>query len=157
VKILNNCFTLQAEKVKKFGGDIDKFVGDAVMALFLGEDMALNAIRCAVEIQKAIDAFNAEHPAQDPLEVGIGIATGDVVLGAIGSQDRLDFTVVGSHVNLASRLCSLAGAREILLADSTYALVSDLIAAQPLEPLTVKGFSEPVSIYKMVVNSTRLT
>jgi class 3 adenylate cyclase len=155
VKILNNCFTLQAEKVKKFGGDIDKFVGDAVMALFLGEDMALKAIRCAVEIQKAIDAFNAEHPGQDPLEVGIGIATGDVVLGAIGSQDRLDFTVVGSHVNLSSRLCSLAGAREILLSESTYALVSDLIAAQPLEPVSVKGFSEPVSIYKMVVNSTK--
>ena len=86
-------------------------MGDAVVALFSGEDMALNAIRCAVEIHKSLDAYNAAHPDGQSLIIGIGIVTGEVILGSIGSEDRLDFTVVGSNVNLASRLCSLAGAR----------------------------------------------
>lgn len=149
VKILNSCLSLQADKVKKFGGDIDKYVGDAVVALFSGEDMALNAIRCAVEIHKSLDAYNAAHPDGQTLKIGIGIVTGEVILGSIGSADRLDYTVIGSNVNLCARLCSIAGPRETLLAESTYLLVQDLIAAQRLEPLNVKGFSEPVPVYKM--------
>lgn len=149
VKILNNCLSLQAAKVKKFGGDIDKYVGDAVVALFSGEDMALNAIRCAVEIHKSLDAYNAANPDSQPLKIGIGIVTGEVILGSIGSEDRLDFTVIGSNVNLCSRLCSIAGPRETLLAESTYLLVQDLIAAQRMEPVNVKGFSEPVPVYKI--------
>lgn len=151
VEILNRCLSLQAAKVKKFSGDIDKFVGDAVVALFDGEDMALHAIRCAVEIHKALDAYNAEHSADEPIHLGIGIATGEVILGSIGSEDRLDFTAIGSHVNLSARLCSLAGPREILLAESTYLLVRDLIAAERLDPLQVKGFSDPIPVYKMTV------
>lgn len=152
VEILNRCLSLQAQKVKKFSGDVDKFVGDAVVALFDGEDMALNAIRCAVEIHKAMEAYNAERPAQEPIHLGVGIVTGEVILGSIGSQDRLDFTVIGSHVNLCARLCSAAGPREILLSESTYRLVHDLIAAEKLEPLHAKGFSEPVPVYRMTVS-----
>ena len=151
VKILNRCLSIQAEKVKKFSGDIDKYVGDAVVASFDGPDMALNAIRCAVEIHKAIDAFNAAQPAEEPVRLGIGIATGEVILGSIGSEDRMDFTVIGSHVNLCARLCSHAAPREILLAESTYRLVQDLVAAERLEPLKVKGFSEPVPVYRMAI------
>ena len=150
VKMLNTCLSLQADKVKKFHGDIDKYVGDAVVAIFSGEDMALNAIRCALEIQKELDAYNAAREGGVPIQVGIGLATGEVILGSIGSRDRQDFTVIGSHVNLCARLCSSAGPREILLSESTYTLVRDLIAAEPMEPLTVKGFSEPVSVYKMM-------
>jgi len=151
VEILNHCFSLQAEKVKKFSGDIDKYVGDAVVASFDGPDMALNAIRCAVEIHKAIDTHNASLPGEEPIHLGIGIATGEVILGSIGSDDRRDFTVVGSHVNLGERLCSHAGPNEILLSESTYRLVQDLVAAQRLEPLRVKGFREPVPVYRMTV------
>ena len=149
VKILNSCLSLQAEKVKKFGGDIDKYVGDAVVALFSGEDMALNAIRCAVEIHKSLDAYNAAHPDGQSLIIGIGIVTGEVILGSIGSEDRLDFTVIGSNVNLCARLCSIAGPRETLLAESTYLLVQDLIAAQRMDPVNVKGFSDPIPVYKI--------
>lgn len=151
VKILNSCLSLQAEKVEKFHGDIDKYVGDCVVAIFPGDDMALNAIRCAVEIHKALDDLNAARPGEEPIQVGIGIVTGEVILGSIGSRDRLDFTVVGSHVNLCARLCSMAGPREVLLAESTYLLVRDLVAAARLEPLQVKGFSQPVAVYKMSV------
>jgi class 3 adenylate cyclase len=151
VELLNDCLSLQASKVKKFSGDVDKYVGDAVVALFDGEDMALNAIRCAVEIHRALAQQNAEHPDRQPIELGIGIVTGEVILGSIGSKDRLDFTVIGSNVNLCSRLCSLAGPREILIGESTYQMVRDLIAAERLDPLNVKGFSEAVPVYLMRV------
>jgi class 3 adenylate cyclase len=149
VKILNRCLSLQADKVKRFSGDIDKFVGDAVVAVFSGEDKVFNAIRCGVEIHKELDAYNAEHPNEEAIRIGIGIVTGEVILGSIGSKDRLDFTVIGSNVNLCARLCSLAEAGEILLSESTYQAVKGLISAQRLDPLTVKGFREPVPVYKI--------
>src|SRR5207249_4092964 len=133
----------QAEKVKKFRGDIDKFVGDCVVALFQGEDMVLDAIRCAVETHRAL----AESDA--PLRVGIGIVTGEVILGSIGSEDRLDYTVIGSNVNLCSRLCSQAGRGETLIAESTYQRVKGLVAAEKIAPLQVKGFTNPIPVYKM--------
>jgi class 3 adenylate cyclase len=151
VSMLNACLSIQAEKVKKFSGDIDKYVGDCVVAIFSGEDMALNAIRCALEIQKALAEWNVSNPARDPLKVGVGIVTGEVVLGSIGSADRQDFTVIGSNVNLCSRLCAKAAPGEVLLGESTYKKVQDLVAAERLEPMEVKGFSQPVEVYRMRV------
>jgi class 3 adenylate cyclase len=149
VNLLNMCLSLQAGKVKKFHGDIDKYVGDCVVALFQGEDMELNAIRCAVETHRALKELNAKDSGFAPIQVGVGIVTGEVILGSIGSQDRLDYTVIGSNVNLCSRLCSQAGPGETLLAESTYEIVKGLIAAQKIAPLTVKGFTEPIPVYKM--------
>ena len=151
VKLLNTCLSLQAAKVKKFNGDIDKYVGDCVVALFQGSDMELNAIRCAVEIHRALDERNAQHPSEEPLHVGIGIVTGEVVLGSIGSEDRLDYTVIGSNVNLSSRLCSLAGPRETLFSESTYSAVEGLVAAERTEPVSIKGFRQPVPVYRMTL------
>jgi len=149
VQWLNACLSLQAERVKKYQGDVDKYVGDSVVALFLGEDSAFNAIRCAVEIVKALDGYNAEHPNQQPVQVGIGIVTGEAILGSIGSEDRRDYTAIGPNVNLCARLCSLAKPREILLAESSYRLVRDLVAAERLEPQQVKGFSEAIPVYRV--------
>jgi adenylate cyclase len=150
VKILNRVFTLQAEQVKRFSGDIDKYVGDAIVALFHGEDAPLNAIRCACEIHRAIQTYNAHLTANEPmLGLGIGITTGEVILGSIGSEDRRDFTAIGTHVNLCARLCSMALAGETLLAEATYREVQDLIAAERLQPQHVKGFEEPVPVYRM--------
>lgn len=151
VQILNRCLSLQAERVKKFSGDIDKFVGDAVVAVFDGDDMVLNAIRCGVEIHKELEAYNAAFPEEEPIHIGIGIVMGEVILGSIGSKDRLDFTVIGSNVNLCARLCSLAEAGEILLSEPTFLTVKGLISATRVDPLNVKGFSEPVPVYKMTV------
>ena len=135
--------------MRKHNGDVDKYVGDAVFALFDGEDMAFDAVRCAVEIQREIEKLKA--PDNDELEVGIGIVTGDVLLGSIGSDDRLDFTAIGNQVNLCSRLCAMAGPREILIADSTYQLVRDLISAERLEAVAVRGLAQPVDVYRMVI------
>ncbi len=149
VKLLNSCLSLQAARVKKFGGDIDKYVGDCVVALFQGADMELNAIRCAVETHAALDELNAANAGSAPIRVGIGIVTGEVILGSIGSEDRLDYTVIGSNVNLCSRLCSKAGPGETLLAESTYSRVKGLVAAEKIEPIQVKGFTDPIPVYRM--------
>jgi class 3 adenylate cyclase len=151
VNILNRILTLQAERVKAFSGDIDKYIGDAIMALFQGENAALDAIHCATEIQQAIQAYNAGISPNEPrIEVGIGIASGEVILGSIGSENRRDFTAIGSHVNLCARLCSLAKPREILMAESTHQQVRNLVRTECLEPQHVKGFSEAVPVYRML-------
>jgi adenylate cyclase len=124
-------------------------VGDAVFALFGGPDMAFDAVRCAVEIQRQMSTLDL--PGGQPLELGIGIVTGDVILGSIGSRDRLDFTAIGDQVNLCSRLCGMAGPREILLAESTYVLVRDLVAAERLDAVQVRGLAQPVAVYRMTI------
>ncbi len=149
VKILSACLGLQTERVKKYDGDVDKFVGDCVMALFSGDDGALRAIQCATEIHQAIEGYNASQAEAQPIAVGIGIVTGEVVLGSIGGQDRLDFTVIGSNVNLCARLCALAGPGETLLAESTYHIVQNQITAEILDPQHVKGFSQAVAVYRV--------
>jgi class 3 adenylate cyclase len=150
VQMLNRCLSVQAERVKKFRGDVDKYVGDCVVALFTGEDMALDAIRCAVEIHRALAAESASVEGGLP-RAGIGIATGEVVLGSIGGEARLDYTAIGVPVNLASRLCSLAGVDEVLLTEPTYRLVRDLVAAERLEPARVKGVQDEITVYRMRV------
>jgi class 3 adenylate cyclase len=150
VGLLNRCLSAQADLVKKFHGDVDKFVGDAVFAIFTGDDMTLNAIRCGIEVHHAMEHLDV-GPAGAPLTLGIGIVSGEVVLGSVGSEDRLDYTALGSNVNLCWRLCSQARGREILMSEGTYGRVADLIAAEPVEPLTVKGFTSPVAAYRMTV------
>jgi class 3 adenylate cyclase len=149
VEWLNKCLGIQADLVRKHHGDVDKFVGDAVFALFDGEDMAWDAVRCAVAIQRHVETLVV--PDADPLEIGIGIVTGDVILGSIGSQERLDYTAVGNQVNLCARLCTMAAPREILIADSTYALVRDLVAAERLEAVSIRGLARPVDVYRVVI------
>jgi class 3 adenylate cyclase len=150
VALLNQCLRAQVEIVARFKGDVDKFIGDAVFAHFTGDDMAVNAIRCAVEIHRAMARLAAEQPAT-PVHLGIGIATGEVILGSVGSADRLDYTALGSTVNLCWRLCSAAAPGEILLAEGTYDAVRDFVAAERLDPLAVKGFAAPVLVYRMTV------
>lgn len=148
VAVLNEYLRLQADLVERFHGDVDKFMGDAVFAQFTGPDMALDAIRCAVEIQRAVAAASS-RPGGASLAVGIGVATGDVIVGSIGSDARLDHTAIGAPVNLGSRLCSAADPHEILLSEATYALVRDLVAAEALPPIPIKGVSDAVQVYRM--------
>ena len=151
VAVLNRYLSLQANLVKRFGGDVDKFIGDAVFAHFTGVDMALNAIRCGLEIQRAVAIAASDDAA---LSVGIGIATGAVLVGSLGSEERLDYTAIGPAVNLAERLCASADAGQILLCAETFSRVSGLVAATALPPLTVKGFSAPVTVYAMSAGDT---
>jgi class 3 adenylate cyclase len=154
VQVLNRYLHLQADLVKRFHGDVDKFIGDAVFAHFTGADRAFDAIRCAVEIQRAVEAASRTDSSLPALSVGIGIATGDVIIGSIGSDDRLDYTAIGPAVNLSFRLCSVAEPQEILMNEETFAMVRGLVGAEPVPPLTVKGFSAPVQAYRMVIRQS---
>jgi class 3 adenylate cyclase len=149
VEWLNRCLGLQADLVRKHNGDVDKFVGDAVFALFDGEDMAFDAVRCAVEIQRQMETLAVAD--DERLDLGIGIVTGEVILGSIGSRERLDYTAIGNQVNLCSRLCAMAAPREILIADSAYRLVRDVISAERLEAVAVRGLAQPIDVYRMAI------
>jgi len=143
--------------VFKYNGTLDKFVGDELMAFFGAPGIQhkdvhpLVAVRVAVEIQEAMRKLQARwiKESEDPLYIGIGINTGDMVVGNMGSAERMDFTVIGDNVNLASRLCSAAGKGEIIISGVTYALVKDHIEAVRLEPIMVKGKANPIEIYKV--------
>jgi adenylate cyclase len=150
VEVLNLYFQHQADFVAKHHGDVDKFVGDQIVAVFQGEQMVANAVRCALEIQAKTDELGREHPDWD-LDVGIGINMGEVIVGAMGSKDRMDFTVLGDHVNLAARLCAHAGPGQTLLAASAYEAIADdpEFIAEALAPIAVKGKREPVPIYQV--------
>ncbi len=151
VTVLNRYLQRQADLVASFSGDIDKYVGDQIMAVFQGPDMALNAARCALAIQEITDELNREAPDEN-LGMGIGLDMGEVVMGAMGSTDRMDYTVLGDHVNTAARLCSAAPAGEVL---ATAAMAGSFtedpgFAINPKKPLKVKGKADRIEVVGLV-------
>jgi class 3 adenylate cyclase len=149
VAVLNRYLQLQADLVQRFRGDVDKFMGDAVFAHFSGADKTLDAIRCAVEMHRAVRGAGVDDPGLPRLAVGIGIVTGEVIVGSVGGANRLDYTAIGAPVNLAARLCGAAEPGETLLNDVTFDAVRGLVDAEPVQPITVKGVVEPVRAFRM--------
>ncbi|MCX7821179.1 MAG: HAMP domain-containing protein [Brevinematales bacterium] len=153
VNILNEYLDVQTNIIHDFKGDIDKFVGDEIVAIFDGEDMCLNAIKAACEIQKRINEMNEERKSRGltSIHIGIGINVGEVVRGSIGSHDRMDYTVIGDNVNLASRLCSAASKDEIIISKGVYDKVKNHKEFKfiKLEPISVKGKSKPIEVYRI--------
>ena len=148
--MLNTYLRVQASVVREFHGDIDKYVGDELVALFQGEDMVQNAVLAAVEIHTQTAALNEAHPEWN-IGIGIGINTGDMVMGAMGSEDRMDFTILGDTVNLGARLCSHAARGQTLLSEPALREIEGIawIQTAKLEPIQVKGKSEPIPIYEV--------
>jgi adenylate cyclase len=145
VDSLNKVLNIQTEIIHRNGGDVDKYVGDEVVALFTGEDQARRACRSALEIQRALGrAAPAEYAG---LRVGIGVNTGEIILGMIGSEQRADYTVIGDHVNLASRLCDAAKPDTVLISDSTYRSVGKAASVSRPYSIRVKGKEEPQKVY----------
>lgn len=150
VEVLNFYFQHLARLVKEHRGDIDKFVGDEILAVFTGDASSADAVRCALAMQERMTALSAERPAWN-LAIGIGINTGEVVMGAMGSQERMDFTVLGDAVNLAARLCSHAGRAQTLVSVATFEAIRHAadIESQALAPLRLKGKREPVPVFSV--------
>jgi len=148
VDVLNHYFQRQADIVSANDGDIDKFVGDQIMAVFHGRSKARNAVKCALEIQDVMTELGKEYPEAE-LHIGIGIDQGEVVMGAMGSRDRMDYTVLGDHVNLAARLCGSADPKQTLVTEAVRKGASGLKTARfaALEPIRVKGKSKPIKIF----------
>ena len=148
VNLLNIYFDKQTEIVQYFGGDIDKFVGDELMAVFKGDKMANQAVDCAIKIQEEVQRLNLE--LGNNIEIGIGINSGTMVMGAMGSKDRMDFTVIGDNVNLGARLCDVAKAGEIIFSEKTEKiLITDKYNLKKLDPIKVKGKKKPIKIYRV--------
>ena len=147
VSMLNRMLEAQAAVVEKFGGDIDKFVGDELMAVFHGDDGPARAVECAVEM---IYAVEKARDGEEAIAVGAGIAYGDVVYGAIGSESRMDFTVIGDVVNTGARLCSRAAPSEVLVSAPVFEAVGTLedILFERVEPLGLKGKAVPLETYR---------
>jgi adenylate cyclase len=156
VDMLNEYFELMVEVIFKYQGTLDKFVGDEIMALFgapvVTDDHAYRSVKVAVEQMQALEEWNLVRVAEgeEPIRVGIGINTGEVVAGYLGSSKALEYTVIGDVVNTASRLCSRAGAGEIVISKSTYEIVKDQFSLEALPPAQVKGKAQALEIYRVL-------
>jgi class 3 adenylate cyclase len=152
IGLLNEHMTAMTTIVRKHYGVVDKFVGDEIMAVFgalksYGND-AGHAVACALEMIAERERLNRD--AKHPIEVGIGVATGEAVAGCMGSVDRLNYTVIGARVNLASRLCSEAGMMQVVIDDQTLScLEPDRVGSEAIEELRLKGFSANVTAYRV--------
>ena len=144
VEIINTYFTIASDAIHLQEGVIDKFMGDAVMALFNPSirpqaDHALRAVRAALSMRADVEAYHEKVPPKDQLQFGISVHTGEAVTGNIGSPDRLDYSALGDSVNLAKRLQEVADPGQILISDDTYQQVRDRVQVEKLKPIQVKG------------------
>ena len=155
--LLTEYFTEMVECVFANGGTLDKFIGDAVMAQWgapLGSpEDAMKAMDAAVNMIKELDTLNARWRAagKPELQIGIGLNVGEAFAGNIGSERRMEYTVIGDTVNTASRLCSAAGAREILISDEFRRALKTPPKLVEMPPMELKGKSQPVPVYRVAL------
>jgi class 3 adenylate cyclase/tetratricopeptide (TPR) repeat protein len=150
--LMNACFEHLVPVVEKYQGTVDKFIGDEIMTLFgapiAHENDPERALRAALEMMNAMTAFNAKYATY--LGLHIGINTGAVIAGSIGSQGRQDYSVMGDAVNLAARLEDASQRGEIFVGPETYRQTAPLFDFEALSPLTLKGKAEPVTVYRLL-------
>jgi adenylate cyclase len=157
--LLNHYLTEMSKIALEHGATIDKYIGDAVLAFFgdpetkgVRED-ALACVNMAIAMQRRMRELQFEWRdagLEKPFQLRIGISTGYCTVGNFGSEDRMDYTIIGSEVNLASRLQSHAELGGILISHETYSLVKDVILAEEQSPIQAKGFAKPVRNYKVL-------
>ena len=156
--ILNEYFSEIEPIITKYNGVINKFIGDAVMAIF-GEPIQdlnhpQNAVKCADEMLKKVDQLQEKWllEGKPKIEIGIGINTGEAFVGNIGSETRLEYTVIGDMVNLASRIESYNKVYKtnLLISSSTYACVSDIADVIKIADVTIRGKAKKMDIYEVL-------
>ncbi len=146
IAMLNQCLRFQADIVADCGGDVDKFVGDELVAVFEGEEAESRAVHAARRIMASMHTVMGHEP---DIRIGIGLHAGEVVMGAVGSADRMDYTVIGNHVNIGARLCSAAAPGQILASVAVVERLERRIPVKPLEPILVKGIADPIPIFSI--------
>jgi class 3 adenylate cyclase len=157
--LLNNYLTEMTNIALKYGGTIDKYIGDSIM-VFFGDPKTQGAkkdtlacVAMAIEMRKHMKVLRQKWRAQGvktPLEIRMGINTGYCTVGNFGTESRMDYTIIGKEVNMASRLEAAAEAGEILLSYESYALIQDKIICREKGHIKAKGFSRPVPVYQVV-------
>lgn len=149
---LNQYFREIIDIVFQYQGTIDKFIGDSVMVVFGAPvaqvDHALLAVECAIAVQKKVADLNSQ--VAFPMRMGIGINSGEVIAGCIGSDRRMDYTVLGDVINIAARLESQAQPNQILLGPTTHAAVQSTIDCQGVGAIQLKGKAEPVEVFEVI-------
>ena len=154
--LLNAYLAAMTRVINRYRGTIDEFVGDAVLALFgapvTAPDDATRAVACALEMQLAMDGLNeaAAKNGLPPLEMGIALNTGEVLVGNIGSEERAKYGVVGSHVNLAGRIESFTVGGQILISESTRRAAGEGLVTGKTTELNAKGFRDPVTVHELL-------
>ena len=155
IRILNRHIAAAAEIVLREEGTLDKFMGDEIMAFFNAplphENYALQAVKTAVHILKAIRKLHPQLPPRHRLDFGIGIYTGEAIVGNVGTDKLVNFTVVGPTVNKAHALQELAPPRRIYICQQTYQQVKDYLPAKKIKAVQLKGQSEPEPIYEIAL------
>jgi adenylate cyclase len=158
VTFLREYLTEMTEAVFRHGGTVDKYIGDAIMALynvpFEAADHPAQAVRTALEFQQRLEPLAERFAAKygGSLRCGVGINTGDAVVGTIGSRQRLEYTAIGDTINLGSRLESITKDFNVpvIISEATWLEVKDLFETRYLGEVTVKGKEIPVKIYTVV-------
>jgi adenylate cyclase len=145
VEKINQYLTLMTRSVMDYDGMLDKYTGDGIMAVFgvplVDEDHLKKAVKAALQIQSKVRGLNQD------LDVGIGISQGEVIAGNIGSEIRMDYTVIGDAVNIAARLEELAGPGQVLVIAKDYFKIKDYVEADRLKEVKLKGKAEEIEIY----------
>ena len=163
VNTLNEYFEVMVDVLFKYTGTLDKFVGDEIIGLFGApiaiDDAPFKAVSCAVAMLQALEEFNHTRAAenQSPIRIGIGINTGNVITGSIGSTRALQYTAIGDAMNVASRLVNVAASGEIIVSESTFKLVAGRVEATALPPVKVKGKAEELKVYRVTGLRNTLT
>lgn len=158
VSLLNAYFSIMSECIKTHKGSINKLFGDGLLAVFGAPvsfiDNQNNAVFCALEMVRMVEAFNEkwERTIGNYISLGIGINTGEVVAGNIGSSDHIEYSVVGNTVNVASRIEALTKEKpnDILISESTYVAVKDKVTVEKLEPNEIRGQEEKLQLYRVI-------
>jgi adenylate cyclase len=153
VEVLNEFFARMTNVIFEHDGTLDKYLGDGLMALF-GAPFALQndaeaAVRAAVNMQRSLAELN-KTSGKPPLNIGIGIHTGEAVVGFLGTERRMDYTAIGDTVNVASRLTSQAGPGQIVISNATHAQLGREIPCCPLSAMKLKGRAEPIDVHEVL-------
>ena len=154
VEVLNQYLDIGAKAVLAENGTLDKILGDEVVALFNAplrqEDHILRAVRAALKIQEGVAQIHRRLPPDYRLFYGVGVNVGDAVVGNVGTAQHMNYTAIGSSVNLAARLDSIAAAGQVLITDAVYRRVQQHVLVEPLPPVELKGFNEPIAVYELL-------
>ncbi|RME44244.1 MAG: hypothetical protein D6796_12005, partial [Caldilineae bacterium] len=163
LQIVNHCLHMLSEVVYEYDGYIDKYIGDAIMAVFGAprshEDDPERALRAALAMRSRLETFNRNppFPLAEPLGIHLGINTGTVIAGLIGTKRKRAYTVMGDAVNVASRLEGVSERGEILVSQDTYHLTNRLFIFKERGPVEVKGKREPLVVYELLGARSRYT
>lgn len=156
--MLNEYYELMVEIVFRYEGTVDKFVGDMLMVIWgtpvAHNDDPIRAVRAAINMQAALVKFNDARGAHGkfPVQIGIGINTGELIAGYIGSTRTMSYSVIGDTVNTGSRLCSIAKAGQIIISEDTCHLIGDKFDVDSLPPVQVKGKAKPLQTFEVLDN-----